>query len=73
MTPSPPALGAYSTLAFILIGQLVQPCPYRRLGPFIFRFLRSLLPDSAAVGMRHRVLLFVAFAFKVSAICPARS
>ncbi len=61
-----PALGAYSTLAFILIGQLFSRIDFREaehsFSDFSGPYCRILLQWGCVIAM----LLFVAFAFKVS-------
>ena len=62
-----PALGAYSTLAFILVGQMLSRLDFREAGhsfsDFSGPYCRILLQWGCVIA----ILLFVAFAFKVSA------
>jgi putative colanic acid biosysnthesis UDP-glucose lipid carrier transferase len=62
-----PALGAYATLAFILVGQLFNRLDIREVGhsfsDFSRTYARILLQWASVIAM----LLFAAFAFKVSA------
>src|ERR1700733_10321832 len=62
-----PALGAYSTLAYIIISQLFSRIDFREAGhsfsDFSGPYCRILLQWGSVIA----VLLFFAFAFKVSA------
>jgi len=62
-----PALGAYATLAFIITGQLFERLDLREVGhsfsDFSRTYARVLLQWAAVIA----ILLFAAFAFKVSA------
>ncbi|HTV78665.1 MAG TPA: undecaprenyl-phosphate glucose phosphotransferase [Steroidobacteraceae bacterium] len=61
-----PALGAYATLAYIITGQLFERLDFREVGHSFSDFSRTYTRVLLQWGTVIALLLFAAFAFKVS-------